>query len=103
MFYSFEPVLFLDPVSQFLETTEWPGYFVGFADNVGDVLTFKLLKHDLTTILHRMVVRSAADSSHRNKRVLFKADVQGTLNMLDTGSEITIKNNHLRSKTRIVN
>jgi len=34
MFYLFEPVLYLDPVSKFLETTEWPGYFVGFADNV---------------------------------------------------------------------
>jgi hypothetical protein len=35
MFYWFEPVLYLDPVSkfEFLETTERPGYFVGFADN----------------------------------------------------------------------
>jgi hypothetical protein len=44
MFYWFEPVLYLDPVSkfQFPETTESPGYFVGFADNVGDALTFKI-------------------------------------------------------------
>jgi hypothetical protein len=36
MFYWFEPVLYLDPVSkfQFPETTERPGYFVGFADNI---------------------------------------------------------------------
>jgi hypothetical protein len=35
----FEPVLYLDPVSKFhfLETTD----FLGFADNVGDALTFK--------------------------------------------------------------
>ena len=36
MFYWFEPVLYLDPVAKFPETTERPGYFVGFADNVGD-------------------------------------------------------------------
>jgi hypothetical protein len=47
MFYWFEPVLYLDPVSKFQypETTERPGYFVGFADNVGDALTFKILKN----------------------------------------------------------
>jgi hypothetical protein len=31
------------------ETTERPGYFVGFADNVGDALTFKILKNELVT------------------------------------------------------
>jgi hypothetical protein len=71
MFYWFEPVLYLDPVSKFPfpETTERSGYFVGFADNVGDALTFKILKNDLVTILRRSVVRSAANASHRNRRV----------------------------------
>jgi hypothetical protein len=38
MFYWFEPVLYLDSGSKFQisETTEGPGYFVGFADKVGD-------------------------------------------------------------------
>jgi hypothetical protein len=69
MFYWFEPVLYLDPVSkcQYPETTERPGYFVVFADNVGDALTFKILKNDLVTVLRRSVVRSAADASHRNR------------------------------------
>jgi hypothetical protein len=42
----FEPVLYLDSVSKFRfpETTEWLGYFVGFADNVGDALTFKIFE-----------------------------------------------------------
>jgi hypothetical protein len=46
MFYWFEPVLYLDPVSKFRfpESTERPRYFVGFTDNVGDALTFKILK-----------------------------------------------------------
>jgi hypothetical protein len=86
MFDWFEPVLYLDPVSKvrFPETTERPGYFIGFADNVGDALTFKILKNDLVTVLHRSVVRSAADASHRNRRVSFKSDVQESLKLLDT-------------------
>jgi hypothetical protein len=79
MFYWFEPVLYLDPVSKFPETTERPGYFVGFADNVGDAL-----KNDLVTVLHRSVVRSAADVNHRNRRVSLKSNVQESLKLLDT-------------------
>jgi hypothetical protein len=73
MFYWFEPVLYLDPVSKFRfpETTERSGYFVRFADNVRGALTFNILKNDLVTVLHRSVVRSAADASHRNRRVSF--------------------------------
>jgi hypothetical protein len=73
MFYWIEPVLYLDPVSKFQlsKTSERPGYFVEFADNVGDALTFKIFKNDLVTVLHISVVRSAADASHRNRRVSF--------------------------------
>jgi hypothetical protein len=76
----------LDPVSkfQFPETTESPGYFLGFADNVGDVSTFKILKNDLVTVLHRSVVKSAADASHRNRRVSFKSDLQESIKLLDS-------------------
>jgi hypothetical protein len=83
MFYWFEPVLYLDPVSKFQypETTERPGYFLGFADNVGDALTFKILKNDLVTVLHRSVLRSAADASHWNRRVSFKSDLQESLKL----------------------
>jgi hypothetical protein len=84
MFYWFEPVLYLDPVSKFPETTERPGYFVGFADNVGDALTFKILKNDFVTVLHRSVVRSEADASNRNKRVSSKSNVQVSIKLLDT-------------------
>jgi hypothetical protein len=84
MFYWFEPVLYLDLVSKFPETTERPGYFVGFAYNVGDALTFKILKNDLVTVLHRSVVRSAADASHRNRRVSLNSDVQESLKLLVT-------------------
>jgi hypothetical protein len=69
LLFWYEPVLYLDPVSKFPETTERPGHFVGFADNVGDKLTFKILKNDLSTVLHRSVVRSAADVNQQNKRM----------------------------------
>jgi hypothetical protein len=84
MVYWFEPVLYLNLVSKFPETTERTRYFVGFADNVGDALTFKILKNALVTVLHRSVVRSAADANHLNKRVSFKSDVQESLKLLDT-------------------
>jgi hypothetical protein len=76
----------LDTVSkfQFSETTERPGYFLGFADSEGDALTFKILRNKLVTVLHRSVVRFAADANLRNKRVSFKSDLQGSLRLLDT-------------------
>jgi hypothetical protein len=80
MYNWLEPILYLYPVSKFSETTEKPGYFVGFANNIGDVLTFKVLKNDLSTIIHRSVVRSAADASHSNRRVTFKSDVHKSTN-----------------------
>jgi hypothetical protein len=64
MFYWLEHVLNLDQISKFPETTENPGYFVGFADNVGDAPTFKILNNYLTTVLHRSVVRSAANANY---------------------------------------
>jgi hypothetical protein len=97
----------LDPVSkfQFPETTERPGYFVGFADNVGDTLIFnilKILKNEIITGLHRSVVRSAADASHRNKRVSFKSNVQKSLKLLDTKTSSTFswKDSHHKHKSR---
>jgi hypothetical protein len=75
-----------------------------FADNVGDALKFKILKNDLVTVLHRNVVRSAADASHRNRRVSFKADVQESLKSLDTKPSLTFvwkdsHHNHTSRKT----
>jgi hypothetical protein len=87
MFYWFEtilPFLYLDPLANFSETIEKPGFFAGFVDNEGDVLTFKILKDYLGTVLYRSVVRSAENPIHRNKRVTFKSDVQETLEKLDS-------------------
>jgi hypothetical protein len=91
MFYWFEPVLYLDPVSKFRspEITERPGYFVEFADNVGDALTFKIMKNDLVKFLYRSVVISVVDTAHRNRRVSFKSDVYESLKLLDTKPILT--------------
>jgi hypothetical protein len=95
----------LDPVLkfQFSETADTPGYFVGFADNVGDALTFKNLKNDLVTVLHRSLVRSAADATHRNRRVSFKSDLQESLKSLDTKPGFVWKDNHHKHKSRRTN
>jgi hypothetical protein len=105
MFYWFEPVLYLDPVLKFQlpETTERPGYFVGFADNVGDALTFKILRNELVTVLHRSVVRSAADASHRNRRVSFKSDVPESLKLADTKPSFVWKDSHHKHESRRTN
>jgi hypothetical protein len=88
----------LDP-----ETKERPRYFVGFADNVGDALTFKILKNDLVTVLHRSVVRSAADASHRNRRVSFKSVVQESLKLLHNKPSFVLKDSHHKHKSRRTN
>jgi hypothetical protein len=76
MFDCFEPILYLDQVSKFPETPENPGYFVVFADNEGESSTFKILKYDLTKVLHTSVTRSAAEPNQLSKRVKLKPDVQ---------------------------
>jgi hypothetical protein len=107
MFYWFEPILYLNSVSKFQypETTERSGYFVGFANNQGDALTFKILKNDLVTGLHRSVVSSVADASHRDRRVSFKPDLQESLKLLDTKPSLTFvwKDSHHNRKSRKTN
>jgi hypothetical protein len=60
------------------------------------------LKNDLVTVLHRSVVRSAADASHRNRRVSLKSDVQESLKLLDTKPSLTFswKDSHHKHKSR---
>ena len=71
-FYWYEPVLYYNPDTSYPETKEEPGYFVGFGENVGDALTFKILTlGKRSQILHRSVVRSALDPKAQNKRVKF--------------------------------
>jgi hypothetical protein len=68
-------------------------------------LTFKILKNDLVTVLHRSVVRSAADASHWNRRVSFKSDIQESLKLLDTKPSLSFvwKDSHHKHKSRRTN
>jgi hypothetical protein len=63
------------------------------------------LKNDLVTVLHRSVVRSAADASHQNRRVSFKSDVQESLKLLDTKPSLTFvwKDSHHKHRSRKIN
>ena len=56
-FSFYEPVLYHDEGAKFPDSKEKPGRFVGFAPNVGDALTFKILTADTNMIIHRSVVR----------------------------------------------
>jgi hypothetical protein len=64
MFYLFEPVVYLNPVSKFQspETIERPEYVVGFTNNLGDALTFKIFKNDKIKVSHRKLIKSAVDN-----------------------------------------
>jgi hypothetical protein len=48
-------------------------------------------------------VSSAADSSHRNKRVLFNSNVQESLKLLDTKPSFVWKDSHHNHKSRNTN
>ena len=51
------------------ETGESRGYFVGFGESVGDVLTYKILTADTNKIIYRSYVRSALTDQERNRRL----------------------------------
>jgi hypothetical protein len=63
------------------------------------------LKNDLVTVLHRSVVRSATDASHRHRRVSFESDVQESLKLLDTKPCLSFvcKDSHHKNKSRNTN
>ena len=55
------------------ETGELPGYFVGFSESVGDVMSFRVLTEG-NKILHRSNVRTAEDPLTKNLRAPHKDD-----------------------------
>jgi len=71
----YEPVYYYEPDESHPKSKEKPGYFVGFAENVGDALTFKILTHKTRQIIHRSVVRSALDPKAPNKRIVWDKEL----------------------------
>ena len=50
------------------DSDELPGYFVGFSESVGDVMTFKILTAHTNKIIYRSNVRSAVNTDQKNLR-----------------------------------
>ena len=66
----FEPVYYRYDDSDFpSDTREGRGRFVGFAENVGHVMTFKILTDDTRKVIARSHVRSALNPNERNLRL----------------------------------
>ena len=85
-FRFWQKVLFLDTEDTFPSTKECPGYWLGVADSVGDVLTFKILTADTMRIIYRSVVRPGNDLSKPNLQVTWPkmdADVPRILDNTD--------------------
>ena len=61
---------YLDYQEVYPDTKEKPGYWVGITDNVGDILTYKILTDHTQQVLHRSVVRPC-DPAHPNHRIQF--------------------------------
>jgi len=65
-----EPVYYRIDDSAFpSDTHEGYGRFVGFAENVGHLMTFKILTDDTQRVIPRSHVRSALNANERNLRL----------------------------------
>ena len=78
----FEPVCYKSD-ENFPHSNELPGYFFGFSDNVWDAFCYKILTKNMTSIIHRSVMRSAGDPDKRNRRVNFDTDIDDILDKRD--------------------
>ena len=63
IFVWYEPVLYNVHEILFPKSKEKYGYFIGIADNVGDALTFLIMKNDTGNVISRSVVRSKCEDS----------------------------------------
>ena len=62
-FKFWDKVLYLDNQDNYPSSNELPGYFVGFADNCGDALTFKIYDDQTHCIVQVSVVRHYNDNN----------------------------------------
>ena len=85
-FYFYEPVLYLDSDEKFSESNEKPGWFVGFPDNIGDRITWRILMADKKMVIVRSVVRPAKDADRRNRKVHFDLSTDQEIKKLDGGA-----------------
>ena len=70
VFRWYEPVYYMLDDSHFpSEPVEARGRFVGFAENVGHIMTFRILTDDTKKIICQSSVRSAIKAGTRNRRL----------------------------------
>jgi len=67
-FYFWEPVYYALNEGNYKHGTEATGRFVGFSENVGHAMTYKVLDDKTKKVLHRSRVRSALFDDKRNLR-----------------------------------
>ena len=92
-FYWFEPVVYKGPGDRF----EKAGYWVGPAENIGDVLTHSILTKDTQQVVYRSNVRSAHTPINKRLSENFDPDrgeipsvITTTADLMDDPSEIKI-------------
>ena len=69
-FTFWEPVYYsIDNHSFPSESQEKLGHFVGFAENIGHLLTFKVLTDDTQKVIYRSKIRSALKPDSKNRRL----------------------------------
>ena len=68
MFDFYQPVHFMDPSVPFPANKERTGRFVGFAQDIGDRLCYKIYLPESDNVLSRSTVRPATDGSRLNLR-----------------------------------
>jgi uncharacterized membrane protein YgcG len=68
-FAFWEPVLYAEDNHFPSQSPEKTGRFVGFAPNIGDILTFRILTDDTNELITRSVVRPRTTSTDPNRRL----------------------------------
>ena len=86
-----EAVYFYDDDNRFpSESREKKGRWAGVAENVGDVLTYKILDEETGQIVNRSVVRSALDDENVNLRAEHSTEDEKSDNKIVSTGDITV-------------
>ncbi len=82
LFSFYEPIYYLDSEIKHPRTQEREGFWLGVSENIGDLITFKILTKHSHRIIFRSVVRSAVRTEHPNAKLrfeprFFRPDLEG--------------------------
>eukprot|EP00934_Nitzschia_sp_Nitz4_P000636 Nitzschia sp. Nitz4//scaffold500_size4614//80//4514//NITZ4_009238-RA/size4614-augustus-gene-0.0-mRNA-1//-1//CDS//3329553583//636//frame0 len=74
VFQFYEKVYYGDPSTSFPDSKEQPGYWLGPAESIGDLLTYHVLTNDTQSVLARSVVRPFHQAK-ANQRLTYHPDL----------------------------